>query len=114
MWIEGNAYLGGAQACVKEVNSFVAAGNRSDIKVELVEKDGSYYLDTNIYDFLDGFTGRMIHTDVLGKAFEPDQKFENTDGTPILFDRDYLGEHRGIQVIPGPFARKEDSKKALF
>lgn len=55
----------------------------------------------------------MINTDVLGKAFEPEQKFENPDGTPIRFDADYFGKQRGINVIPGPFANAEDVQKAL-
>ena len=46
----------------------------------------------------------MINTEVLGKAFEPEQYFENPDGTPIQFDSDYFGDHRGTEVIPGPFA----------
>ena len=33
--------------------------------------------------YLKGFTGRMINTEVLGNAFEPEQPFENADGTPI-------------------------------
>jgi hypothetical protein len=87
---------------------------REDVKVELVEKDGKYYLDTNVYDFIKDFSNRMIHTDVLGMAFEPEQKFENPDETPIVFDSDYFGNHRGVEVIPGPFASVEDSEKALF
>ena len=113
VWTEGNVYLGGAKACKNEVNGLVIENRKSDIKVELVEKDGSYYLDMNVYDFLDDFTCRMIHTDVLGKAFEPEQKFENPDGTPICFDKDYFGSHRGMQVIPGPFASKTDAKNKL-
>lgn len=58
VWTEGNVYLGGAKAYKNEVNGLVIANDRSDIKVELVEKDGSYYLDTNVYDFLKDFTGR--------------------------------------------------------
>ena len=46
----------------------------------------------------------MVHTDVLGMAFEPEQKFENPDGTAIRFDSDYFGNHRGVNVLPGPFA----------
>ncbi|MGB3990426.1 MAG: hypothetical protein WBL32_07805, partial [Acetivibrionales bacterium] len=75
------------------------------------EKNGEYYLDTNIYDFIKDFSGRMINTEVLGKAFEPEQYFENPDGTPIRFDSDYMGSHRGIHVIPGPFAEPVDSVK---
>ena len=80
---------------------------------ELVEKEGGWYLDTNIYDLLKDFTVQMIDTDVLGKAFEPAQKFENTDGSPIRFDLDYFGQHRGSAIIPGPFADAADAKKQL-
>ncbi len=55
----------------------------------------------------------MINTDVLGMAFEPEQLFENPDGTDIQFDTDYFGGHRGVDVIPGPFANSEDAKKPL-
>ncbi len=43
-----------------------AAENMEDVKVELVEKEDGYHLETNIYEFLKGFTGRMINTEVLG------------------------------------------------
>lgn len=110
VWTEGNAYLGGANACKNEVNGLISS---EDVKVELLEKDGNYYLDTNIYDCLKAFMGRMINTDVLGMAFEPEQRFENPDGTDIQFDKDYFGGHRGVDVIPGPFANAEDAKKPL-
>lgn len=110
VWTEGNAYLGGAKACKNEVNGLISS---EDVKVELLEKDGNYYLDTNIYDCLKAFRGRMINTDVLGMAFEPEQRFENPDGTGIQFDKDYFGGHRGVDVIPGPFANAEDAKKPL-
>lgn len=82
-----------------------------DIKVDLVEKDGQYSLKTNIYDYLKDFSSRMINTEVLGKAFEPEAYFENADGTPIRFDSDYFGGHRGVNVIPGPFAAPSNDIK---
>ena len=108
VWSEGNVYLNGAKAWKHEKNGFVSSEN---VKVELTEKDGKYILDTNIYEILEDFSGRMINTDVLGKAFEPEELFENPDGTPITFDTDYFGGHRGAKVIPGPFAEKEDVGK---
>ena len=39
-------------------------------------------LRTNVYDLLKDFSCRMVSTDVLGKAFEPEEPFENPDGTP--------------------------------
>ena len=79
-----------------------------------MEKDGSYYLDTNIYELIKDFRSHsMVNTGVLGKAFEPEQPFENPDGTTIQFDADYFGGHRGTEILPGPFAAAEDAKKAL-
>ena len=108
VWSEGNVYLNGAKAWKHEKNGFVSSEN---VKVELTEKDGKYFLDTNIYEVLEDFSGRMINTKVLGKAFEPEEFFENPDGTPITFDTDYFGGHRGAKVISGPFAEKEDVGK---
>lgn len=112
VWIDGNAYFEGAKGWAKEKNSFTDGSGK--VYVDVVEKDGGYYLDTNIYDVLKDFKVDMIDTEVLGKAFEPQQKYENADGTPITFSVDYLGEHRGTDVIPGPFATKEEVKKQIF
>ena len=46
----------------------------------------------------------LIDSDTLGKAFEPEQRFENPDGTPITFDTDFEGKKREGQILPGPFA----------
>ena len=47
---------------------------------------------------------RMITSDILGKAFEPEQRFESPDGSDITFDTDYFGCVRTGTIIPGPFA----------
>jgi hypothetical protein len=49
------------------------------------------------------FTASLVTTEVLGKAFEPQQRFEDRDGSDIVFDNDYFGAKRSA-VIPGPFA----------
>ena len=112
VWCSGNAYFDGAKAWKKEKHNLV--DTKDGVKVELVEKDGHFTLDTNIYEYLGDFCADMIDTDTLGKAFEPTEAFENPDGTPITFNYDYLGSHRGINVIPGPFASAADAKKQLF
>jgi len=111
VWSEGNVYLSGAKMWKKEVNGIV---NEKDVKVELVEKDGKYYLDTDVYEMFENYKGSMVDTFVLGNAFQPDQPFEDVDGTPITFNYDYFGNHRGVNLIPGPFASVEDSKKELY
>ena len=112
VWSQGNVYLGGAKAWEHEKDSLV--DNTSAVKVELEMRDGKPVLSTNVYDLIKGFTCAPVDTEVLGKAFEPEEYFENPDGTPITFDRDYFGGHRGAAVIPGPFVSEEDGAQVLF
>lgn len=109
IWSEGNVYLNGARPWKKEKSSLVIEKSDQEFKVELIEKDGHYCISTNVFECLKDFSCRIINTEILGKAFEPEQYFENADGTPICFDADYFGNHRGIHVIPGPFALPYDN-----
>jgi hypothetical protein len=112
VWVKGNAYFNGAKACKHETDHLI---NETDqAYVELVEKDGVYTLKTNVYDLLGNYETEIVNSDILGCAFEPEQRFENTDGTAIIFDRDYLGEHRGLSAVPGPFASAEAAEKQLW
>ncbi|MCM1175913.1 MAG: right-handed parallel beta-helix repeat-containing protein [Blautia sp.] len=105
VWIDGNAYFNGAKAWSGEKCNLVDEKNRA--MAELVEKDGAYILKTNVYGLLQGFRTGIINSDILGYAFEPEERYENPDGSPIIFDQDYLGEHRGVETVPGPFAKME-------
>ncbi len=101
VWVDGNAYFNGATVYAKEQNKFVGA---EPVKVELVEKDGKCVVKTNLYGYLKDFCDGIITSETLGCAFEPEQRYENPDGTAITFDRDIFGAHRGVSTIPGPFA----------
>jgi hypothetical protein len=97
----GNVYFNGAQPCDTEENYVMDIEN--SIELELVEKNGEYVFKTNLFDYLPVFSTPFISTELLGEAFEPEQKFENPDGSPILFDQDYFGAHRAINPTAGPF-----------
>ncbi|MCR5251427.1 MAG: right-handed parallel beta-helix repeat-containing protein [Lachnospiraceae bacterium] len=111
VWISGNAYFNGANVCKHEKKKLV---NKKDkVNVELVEKNGKYSLKTNVYSFLKDFKNGIITSDTLGIAFEPEQRFENPDGSAIVFDSDYFGNHRGTEAFPGPFADEKAAKAVL-
>lgn len=111
VWIHGNAYLNGAGSFAKETDKLVSS---EKAYVKLVEKDGEYSLDTNVVDIVKDFKVHMISTDTLGKAFEPEEKYENPDGTPITFNEDYFGDKRGLNIIPGPFASAASAKEIVW
>ena len=59
-------------------------------------------------------TDGIISTETLGMAFEPEQKYENPDGSPIIFNQDFFGNHRDVKTAAGPFADKKASEQKLF
>ncbi len=112
VWIDHNAYFNGSNVSRHDKNKFVDKKNK--VTAELKESKGKYTLKTDLFSFLDGFDAPVITTESLGKAFEPEQRFENPDGTPIVLDRDFLGNHRGPVSIPGPFADEASAKEILY
>ena len=112
VWCKGNVYFNGAKAWKHETDHLVDTENTVTVDVEM--KDGRPVLNTNVYEYLKGFTCAPVDTEVLGKAFEPEEYYENPDGTPIIFNSDYFGDHRGTQVIPGPFACGCSAGKEVF
>lgn len=114
VWAEGNVYLGGAKPMTKEKDAAVIE-TPEQITFELEEKEGVVSLSTNLYKYLPLEGKKMISTKTLGMAFEPEQKYENPDGTPIIFQRDYSGKRTAAKPIPGPFAvEKEENTFTVF
>ncbi len=105
VWVNGNVYFNGAKACKNEAHRQVCS---EKVEISLEEKGGKYCLKTNLYEYLKEFRDGIITSDTLGEAFEPEERFENPDGTSITFDSDYLGEHRGVNTLPGPFAEAKE------
>ncbi|MCQ2496334.1 MAG: right-handed parallel beta-helix repeat-containing protein [Lachnospiraceae bacterium] len=106
VWVDGNVYFNGARACKNEKHNLV--DNENEVFVKLSEKDGKFILESNVYDYIKDFRDGIITSDILGKAFEPDQRFENPDGSAITFDRDFFGNSRSLSALPGPFAEAFD------
>ncbi|MBR4224301.1 MAG: right-handed parallel beta-helix repeat-containing protein, partial [Oscillospiraceae bacterium] len=104
VWCGGNVFLGGAVPSKKHDKD--ALVNDTDaVSIELTGTDAEPLLETDLYRLIGSYTAGMISTDTLGEAFEPEQRFEDAYGRDIVFDTDYRGDHRGVRVLPGPFAQ---------
>ena len=108
VWSEGNAYFSGAGAWKHEKASLKCD---AEVRVDIVCEDGKPRLKTNLYEYLKDFKCGLVTTETLGKAFEPEQRFENNDGSGIVFHSDYFGDHRGLAILPGPFASDPGDKE---
>ena len=111
VWAEGNVYLNGAKPWKKEKNCVV--DDTHEVTLSLEEKDGEWKLNTNLYEILPEITVGTISTETLGMAFEPEEYYENPDGSPITFSEDYFGNHRSLHPCVGPFENPEDAGKKL-
>lgn len=104
VWSEGNIYFNGAKPMSKED---AVVDTEHQISVSLEEGEGGYFLKTNLYEYMPEMKNRVITTEILGMAFEPEQKFENPDGTPIVMDKDYFERAWGTNAGAGPFSDYE-------
>ena len=116
VWVEGNLYCNGAASCVTEINA-VKDSREVCVGVEYREnaeaEQAGWYLTGNLYENLPAADVRVISTKTLGMAFEPEEFYENPDGTPITFSADYFGDARAARTIPGPFAAAEEAGRKL-
>ena len=111
VWAAGNVYFGGARPWEQEESPVMVP---ESVTLWLLEEGGRYTLETDLYRKLPSVKTPFVSTALLGEAFEPEEKFENPDGTPIQFDRDYFGRHREPNPLPGPFAQASEAEEALF
>lgn len=105
----GNAYFNGAQPWKKENAPIIENG----IHITLEEAEGRLLLKTDLYRHLRSREWRLYQTEDLGVAMEPQQRFENPDGSDIRFEQDYFGE-RFDAAVPGPFAVQQETEDASF
>jgi len=111
VWYGGNVYLNGAEPSKKEIPAF--CDSKNEVELSLYEENGKYLLSTNIYKILPELNLPVIKTDDIAMAFEPEEKYENPDGSPIVFDTDYEGNKRSGFAIPGPFVNGFKSKNLI-
>ncbi len=102
MYFGGNVYCNGAVPCDGDFDAQIV---KETVSLSLSEEKGRPVLKTDLYEYLQPGAGGIISTATLGEAFEPEQRFEEPDGSAIVFDTDYLGVHREALPLAGPFAK---------
>ena len=98
---KGNVYFNGARSANCEVDPV-----HVDKPVQFAVTDDT--LTTDLYQHLPQVCTQIITSDVLGIAFEPEQRYEQPDGSDLVLDEDFNGCKHAAQPLPGPFACKPD------
>jgi alpha-N-arabinofuranosidase len=127
--MSGNVYAKGTnQGAVKDVFNWGSGLNDSlkaliknkevdgeldkqdfDAQVKLVKEDDGIYLEINFDKrWLKESRRKLVTSQTLKPALIPNLPFENTDGSPLKVDRDYLGKRRrSNNPSPGAFEIKK-------
>ena len=113
VWTGGNVFFNGAKPWEKETD--YVSDTEHTVSLTLEKRKDGWYLATNLYNFMPKMPiGQLVDTEKLGMAFEPEQRFENPDGTALAIDMDYWGEAREVSALAGPFANAASVNKRLF
>lgn len=101
VWTGGNVYFNGAKPA--DIEEDFTLDTQHHITLELKEENGQYRLETNLMEYLP--EAKLITSDTLGMAFEPEERFETPEGEDIIFDTDFYGNSRLNNLVAGPFAQ---------
>ena len=96
----GNVYCNGALPAGGDRDAFICPDK---VSLQVLGGDGRWVLSCDYGRFLPKGPGKPVDTALLGLAFEPEQPFENPDGSPLALTEDYLGQPEETG-LPGPFA----------
>jgi len=105
MYVANNLYINGAEPYAKEENPMTGA----DVSVEIVDRETG---KVQIHYGGKLASGVLVTTELLGKSYQAEMNYEMPDGSPLVFDRDFIGNERSI-VTPGPFEILTD-KETIF
>jgi hypothetical protein len=112
VWIEGNIYYNSANPSVKDIGFKSSPG--FDPGVQLIEENGSGYLNFTLDPAFFDHKVKLISGDILGKAKIPKTAFENADGTAIILDEDYFGNKRSPDAnLAGPIFNLKPGKSVV-
>ncbi len=86
-----------------------------DDAAKLTTENGKMYLEIALNkNWLVKQKRKLVTSQVLGKAIVPCLPFENTDGSQIKIDTDYLGWKRNIlNPSPGTFEIMKSGKQQI-
>jgi hypothetical protein len=100
---DGNVYINGAFPYKNGINELVFNDAEAEIRIE--QKGDGIYLYLNPKSDFSKTESKIFNSFDFGEAMVPEVLFDNADGTPVLFDKDYFNAGReGNSNLAGPFS----------
>lgn len=112
LFINDNVYYNGAKPYKDEIK--YAESSTYNPELKLVDEGDHVFLYLTFDQAFYKHKGKIITTELLGKAKIPNALFNNPDGTSLKIDKDYFGNKRsGENTSAGPFINIDKGKVML-
>lgn len=106
--IQGNLYLKDAVPGAHEPHAKVYADK--GIEIEVDPASGKVQVHIVNPELLRAAAPTVVTTNLLGRSYHAEMRYEEPDGSPYRFDRDFFGKQRpDSNVTPGPFELTENA-----
>lgn len=110
VYIHRNCYFNGAAAYRNEKD---AVTGREDLCVRIEKTQDGVYLNISVPEEMCSHTGQALTTEQLGMPRIVEQRYENPDGSEIVFDKDICGDVKQEDICPGPVHSLEKGKNRI-
>ena len=111
VYINKNAYLKDAKAYDQEEENYISP---FDPEVTVVEEEDKTFIELTVEERMLSLQGDIRKTEDLAELRIVEALFENPDGSPIVFDQDYMGNIRAEHTINiGPFINLKAGKNRI-
>lgn len=100
VYINGNAYLGGAKAFRAEKDNYINKAFKPN--AQIIEAGENVFLEIDIPKGLLNITTTLHSTETLGTVRIVDAIYDDPDGYSILLDEDFFGIERSETPVAGP------------
>lgn len=113
VYINNNVYWNHAKAYQKEKSKIVSSMD-PNVKWEVDPRKNKVHMNMEIDALIFKMETKILRTQDLQNTRASEASFENFDGTPIIFEKDYAGERRVENALPGPWNTLKEGKNHIL
>ena len=110
-YIDGNVYLKGAAAFDREEHNYLTD---FDPDISIIDEGDKVYLEFTLPEEMFNKESKIVETKDLGMPRIVEARFENPDGSDIVFDRDMLGNVRTEHPKAGALEEVKAGKNRIL
>lgn len=108
----GNLYLSDSLASTHETDAISRKDNGIEVQIE--PSEGKVVVRITHPQWMQGVSPKQMTTELLGRTYHADMRYEQADGSSYRFDTDFFGRKRpDANVAAGPFEYDANESQSI-